>query len=67
MAGSPENTSGRKINILGKEIGAPEVGLAGFGMVALSVLAANQPCLTVPLLVAGAGMVYYSIRGMERK
>jgi len=67
MAGSPENTSERKVNIFGRELGAPEVGLAGFGIVALSVLAANQPCLAIPLLATGAGVVVYSIRKMERE
>ncbi len=67
MVNSPENNPERRISILGKEIGPGEIGLGGYGLVALSVLSVNSPCLAVPLLLAGGGVILYSIRKMERE
>jgi len=65
MAGDPERSSGRKINILGKEISPEAIGLAGVFLTLAGVWAGNQPCLALPAIAVGLGMMGYG-GGLKR-
>jgi len=63
MAGTPEN----KIRLLGKEIDPGYIGFGGWVLAIGSILAANEPCIAVPVVAVGLTSVVYSIRKMEQE
>lgn len=55
------------IRVLGKEIDPGYVGLGGFFLTMAGVFAANVPCLAVPAIIVGLGMMEYSDRKMGQQ
>lgn len=55
-----------KIHILGKEFDPGNFGVSGFFLMIAGIWAGNAPCIAIPAIIVGVGMMAYGTHKMGR-
>jgi len=56
-----------KIHFLGREFDPGKVALGGFFLLMAGIWSANAPCLAIPAILVGSGMMVYGTRKIEQQ
>lgn len=61
------NPEAKKVKFLVWEVEPDKLALRGFFLLIAGIWAGNAPCLAIPAILVGSGMMVYSTRKIEQQ